>query len=155
MRVPLLASCSLLFACGKLAGDVGDAAADATPVRDAGAAPDTGFGAPPDAATSLVDGSCAPFWCGCGDCISSEIVCTSAPPRCPPQGCPSACAALAQTICKNAQGPAAGERCVRVDTDAGQACLSDQDCPPFECCPIRNAMVSHCIRETGGPCGSR
>lgn len=73
---------------------------------------------------------CRPFWCGCGTCVASEIVCTQKSYGCPLE-CPSStCPEAARTdICTTE-----GARCRRNGIAGEQACMTTADCPIGKCC---------------------
>jgi len=88
-------------------------------------------------------GTCAPFWCGCGECVPADIICTKSAAGCP-LGCPvGACPAME----KNGVCTTVGDRCVRNGIDGTIACLSSADCPPGKCCDGSYVPPAH------GVCG--
>src|SRR5262245_26273202 len=71
---------------GDLFSDAGDASGEGAAGADA---------ARPDAACAQ---ACVADWCGCGQCLESQVVCTQKPKPCP-LGCPSACTILPDVKC--------------------------------------------------------
>jgi hypothetical protein len=169
MRRAWLGLVFLSLACGGKFAEIGDesdagdgngdATLDATTPYDGPTGPpiDGGIfkdassvldGRPPplDGAT-LVDGACAPAWCGCGECNPADIVCTQTPRPCP-LGCVGGCPELSQAYCKQVN-----QNCIRFGVDAAQiGCYGDLDCPPWMCCPIVNALTGHCVDRPSTLC---
>jgi hypothetical protein len=75
-------------------------------------------------------GPCRPFWCGCGACVATEIVCTRELYGCP-LGCPSG-------ECPEAEKPdictSSGTGCLRNEIGGTQPCFTTRDCPAGKCC---------------------
>jgi hypothetical protein len=144
----ILSAAMVLFGCsgsGFVEPAAGDATSDSTTAADTSrdtSVADTTTAA--DTTTPPVDaGPCVPFWCGCGECVAADIVCTRSPTGCP-LGCPSApCPAMEKEgLCTSS-----GDRCVRNGIDGPIACLSNADCPPSQCCSGTFTPPAH------GTCG--
>jgi hypothetical protein len=125
-------------------GDAGTTDASATDSATSdGAKPPPIDGSAPDSATC---GSCVPDWCGCGQCLAAQIVCTRTPKPCP-LGCPSACTDLGGVTCH-----CEADRCVHDKPADTVACYTDLDCPIGNCCSTRGASLSGTCAPNGDPC---
>jgi hypothetical protein len=118
-----------------------------------------------DVAVTDVAGRCDPvtgyhaFWCGCGRCNPSEIICAAEVRGCP-LGCPSACPELAAAVCA-CNGGTCDAPALRVDagTDAGvdagglaagQTCAGDSACAAgLLCC--YPCGIPGCTNRCGSP----
>ena len=102
--------------------------------------------------TPAVDaGPCAPFWCGCGTCVDTDVVCTRSKLGCP-LGCASGpCPALTSaSTCSES-----GDRCVRNGVPpTSVSCYSHGDCPPGYCCSGSGAPPAKqkCVAASGTSC---
>jgi hypothetical protein len=145
VRLSAFALLAFLCACGGSTTGGGDLFNDAAP-GDASASDgssDGGVDARPDAACAQ---ACVADWCGCGQCLESQIVCTQKPKPCP-LGCASACTILPDVKCH-----CEADRCVHDTAQGTAACYTDLDCPIGQCCSTRGASLSGTCAPNGDPC---